>query len=235
MPRAKRNLSIQAKNRIVASWIFGGLLVVFILWAYAFGPEELPPAKHNLLGFTCAIVAGLFGFFFTGSMKLTLERNLSQWGKLGVQSGGGAALFVFVLLWWTLGGTPISMKVTYKLDEIVRLLESALRIQQEQLLTKDGQISFLENQITSLERQKPSQRARDLAAQIPDDAEGYALALKAIAEERYDEARKILDRALEDEEQAIARIFKLFMARAKPEYYEGKYLLAAGWYRKALP
>ena len=57
---------------MVASWVFGGLLVVFLMALVAYrelkGPKPFDPATHTIIGFLCATLAGLFAFFFTGTI-----------------------------------------------------------------------------------------------------------------------------------------------------------------------
>ena len=106
---------------------------------------------------------------------------------------------------------------------IVELLKNELNV-------KNDQIAFLQNQ---LQTQKPeiSAKAKELARQIPDDADAYALALKAIAQERFDEAMQLLDKAQASKEAELADIYE---AKGKTQYYQGLYAKAAKWYQKAL-
>ena len=84
------------------SWIFGGLLLLFILGVFIWAPNALPPFKQQLLAFICALLAGLFAFFFTGMIGLT--------GRIGdwrVQATGGIGVFVLVLRWWFSDRAPV--------------------------------------------------------------------------------------------------------------------------------
>ena len=84
------------------SWIFGGLLLVFILGVFIWAPNSLPPFKQQLLAFICALLAGLFAFFFTGIIGLT--------GRIGdwrVQATGGIGVFILVLWWWFSDRAPV--------------------------------------------------------------------------------------------------------------------------------
>jgi tetratricopeptide (TPR) repeat protein len=90
---------------------------------------------------------------------------------------------------------------------------------------------FLQGQVERLQIQAPSPRARELAAQIPSDAEPYALALKAIAESRFDDARVLLGKAQQAKEVELVLIYQ---ARGETETYAGRYGDAVGWYEKAL-
>jgi len=84
----------------LASWIFGGITLLFLLGVFCFGPERLPEWKRRLLGYVCAVSGGLFGFFFTGAITLKLESEITDYSRIAIQAIGGFALFVFVLWWW---------------------------------------------------------------------------------------------------------------------------------------
>jgi hypothetical protein len=88
----------------------------------------------------------------------------------------------------------------------------------EELSIKNEQNTFLQEQVVSLQNITPSDRARQLAQQIPEDAGPHALALKAIAEKRFDDARRLLDKAQEQKEIALAEIYR---TRGQTEVYAG--------------
>lgn len=102
----------------LASWIFGGITFAFLIGVFVFGPDELPEGKQHILGIMCAVLAGLFGYFFTGSMKLVTEGKLPKWGKISIQASGGVALFVLVLLWWGSIYAPVNKTSKETIDEI---------------------------------------------------------------------------------------------------------------------
>jgi hypothetical protein len=88
-----------------ASWVFGGLFAVFIMAVVGyriFTPNSRPidETTHKLLGFLCAILAGLFAFFFTGTVAAQATGNVGNLAGLSIQATGGAALFVIMLVWW---------------------------------------------------------------------------------------------------------------------------------------
>lgn len=88
-----------------ASWVFGGLFAVFIMAVVGyrvFAPNSRPidETTHKLLGFLCAILAGLFAFFFTGTVAAQATGNAGNLAGLSIQATGGAALFVIMLVWW---------------------------------------------------------------------------------------------------------------------------------------
>ncbi|HXP51025.1 MAG TPA: hypothetical protein VN922_13790, partial [Bacteroidia bacterium] len=90
-----------------ASWIFGSILLVFIIAVFTFAPSELPQFKVRILAFSCALLAGLFGFFMTGDIGLRFTSVQTKAGKVVVRATGGLALFVLVLWWWSSPSAPI--------------------------------------------------------------------------------------------------------------------------------
>lgn len=94
-----RRVGGSMSNQTRASWIFGSLFVVFVLGVFVFGPATLPDYKQRILAYVCALLAGLFALFFTGSLLLNAELPIA--GKWAVQGGAGFALFLIVLFWWS--------------------------------------------------------------------------------------------------------------------------------------
>ena len=94
------NMFVGIGSQELASWIFGGIGFVFLLLVFCVGPKELPRWKERTLAIISALLAGLFGFFFTGTIILKIDPDFPEVGKMMIQAGGGCALFVFVLLWW---------------------------------------------------------------------------------------------------------------------------------------
>ena len=224
-------------SQSLASWIFGGIAFAFLIGVFVFGPDEISAEKHRILGIMCAVLAGLFGYFFTGSMKLVTEGKLPGWGKVSIQAGGGMALFVLVLLWWGSDYAPVGRleeKVEEILDDTAEIKEGITQIVEmlkDELSIKSKKIESLQGEVTRLRDIIPSDRAIQLAQQIPEDAGPYALALKAIAEKRFEDARRLLDKAQEQKEIELAEIYG---TRGQTELYAGNYKGAAGWYEKAL-
>jgi len=99
----------------IASWVFGSILLVFVLLVYVVDRyvrrgDPIEPYQHNLLGFVCALLAGLFAFFFTGSISVSIVGSSSHFGKLATQASGGAGAFLIVLWWWKSSLTPFKSK-----------------------------------------------------------------------------------------------------------------------------
>jgi hypothetical protein len=90
-----------------AAWFFGGLILVFLLCVFVFGPDELPPYKHNLLGVFCSALCGFFGYFFTGTIKLVSKGEYSKGVRISIQAGGGFALFLIGMIGWKSNVNPI--------------------------------------------------------------------------------------------------------------------------------
>ena len=84
----------------VASWVFGSLLLLFMLGVFVLGPKKLPGYKHRLLALLNALLAGLFGFFLSGTVTAEIAAQLSTGLKTGINATGAMSLFVVVLFWW---------------------------------------------------------------------------------------------------------------------------------------
>lgn len=96
----KENPPMEGKGGHRASWILGSLLLIFLLYAYLFSPDTLPEYKQRILAFSCALIAGLFGFFLTGDMGLEIKSAQSRVGTIGIKATAGFATFVLMILWW---------------------------------------------------------------------------------------------------------------------------------------
>jgi len=96
----KENPPMEGKGGHRASWIFGYLLLIFLLYAYLFSPDTLPEYKQRMLAFACALIAGLFGFFLTGDIGLEVNSIRSRIGTISIKATAGFATFVLMLLWW---------------------------------------------------------------------------------------------------------------------------------------
>jgi hypothetical protein len=109
LPRgaAKRTSTGRATTDARASATFGSLLLVFIIYSFAFAPDVLPEFKQRLLAFACALTAGLMGFFLTGSLGLSASPAESRLGSFRVRATGGFAAFALVLLWWFSPFAPV--------------------------------------------------------------------------------------------------------------------------------
>ncbi|MCK5000292.1 MAG: hypothetical protein KAS23_12185 [Anaerohalosphaera sp.] len=100
----------KSKSQLIASWVFGSLTFAFLMGAFWFGPDELPPQKHKILAFFTAILAGLFVYFFSCKVKLIADMNIPYMCKIGIQASGGAGMFVLVFLFWFSELAPIDVE-----------------------------------------------------------------------------------------------------------------------------
>ena len=153
--------------------------------------------------------------------KIERYRRLNLWNKIFFW----AAIASLLALPLGLLGLLLSPDTT----KITRLLENEFR---KQLGAKDLQISFLQGQLELVQKpEEPSPRSRELAAQISTDADSYALALKAIAEKRFDEARKLLVKTRESKEVELSKVYE---AEGQTESFARRYVEAVSNYKKAL-
>ena len=180
----------------MAAWIFGGLTLLVIIYVVLLGPKELPTYRHQALGFLCAVLSGLFAYFFTGTFAIGGEWRPKA--KLSLRAAGGSALFVLVLLWWHSDVAPIKevreemrgvREDTQGLVKLVTKLENELGIHH-------GSVESLLAGVSQSGSPKPSALALELARQIPTSADAYALGLKAVVlkaavEERRADAERV--------------------------------------------
>jgi hypothetical protein len=110
VPQSRDPIGGSMSTQTRASWIFGGLFVVFVLGVFMFGPATLPDYKQRILAYVCALLAGLFALFFTGTLLLNAELPIA--GKWAVQGGAGFALFLVVLFWWSGALAPVKSEKT---------------------------------------------------------------------------------------------------------------------------
>jgi hypothetical protein len=83
-----------------ATWVFGGLLLAFLMGVFLFAPATLPAYKSPILALLAALLAGLFGWVLSGAITIRIDALKSRFGDIAVRATGGVALFVLVLLWW---------------------------------------------------------------------------------------------------------------------------------------
>ena len=211
----------RTQSRSLATWVFGLLLFIFFVCVFAFAPKELPVFKQRMMAVASALLSGLFAFFLTGEIGLELKPAKSRFGDFGIKASGGIAVFVLVLWWWLSPWAPVNVEIGKKIGA----LEEAFRAQ-------NRQVAYLSEELQNLRRQTPSPEVRRLAAQIPADADAYALALKAMAETRLDDARTLLDQA--DKAGQPTNPVRLFLARGQLERFAGQYSKSSGWFQRAL-
>jgi hypothetical protein len=96
-----------ARNKASATGIYGGVLLLFFILVFVFAPERLPVYKLQILALLSAILAGFFGYYLTGSIRIKRTWSLTNIGPLSVDATGGVAIFVLVLALWYSPFAPI--------------------------------------------------------------------------------------------------------------------------------
>ena len=81
-----RSDNMDESSAKLASWIFGGILLLFMMAVVWYNltheaASSISPGTHRIIGFLCAILAGLFGYFFSG----VVAANVSLRRGSGVQ------------------------------------------------------------------------------------------------------------------------------------------------------
>lgn len=104
---ARTHASWREVHQASASWILGSLLLFFLGYVILFGPETLPPYKQQLVGIFCAILGGLFTYFFVGSVGLSKVGLKTPLLSIDGRAAGGVAVFVIILYWWNTSEAPI--------------------------------------------------------------------------------------------------------------------------------
>lgn len=94
----------RSTHRTYASWIFGIVLLGFMMAVFWLAPDQLPLFKQQTLAFSAALLAGFFGFFLTGSLSLAMQHKESS---TTLNAAGGIALFIVVLAWWNSAYAPV--------------------------------------------------------------------------------------------------------------------------------
>jgi len=113
------------KQKIIASWIFGGISFLFLIGVFFFAPKELPEQNHRILGLMAAFAAGFLGYFMSGTLGIDGTTTLKPLGKFAIKAGGGLALFILVLFWWSSDGSPSkAVKALHSLDGKVTSLST---------------------------------------------------------------------------------------------------------------
>jgi hypothetical protein len=92
---------------LIPSWVFGSLFTLFILGVFVFAPATLPEFKQKLLAYLCALLAGFFAFFFTGTLTVKVTGGQMGRNQFVVQAAGGLGAFALTLWWWTGGAAPV--------------------------------------------------------------------------------------------------------------------------------
>lgn len=110
-------------DRKIGTYIFGSILLLFFFYIFLFSPDTLPLYKQRMMAFASSLLAGLFTFFLSGSIKLAGQTPNTRFGKVTIQAGSGIAVFVLVLIWWLSPNPPIHID---KMDEKLKVIDEKL-------------------------------------------------------------------------------------------------------------
>lgn len=87
----------RTQSQRIASWIFGSLLLIFLLLVYFIDEGS---EKSSIVRYIAAISAGLIGYFITGPLDVMLERKLPAIGNISIRAGTGFAFVVIIWFTW---------------------------------------------------------------------------------------------------------------------------------------
>lgn len=107
----------------------------------------------------------------------------------------------------------------------------ASRMLRRELAIKQPTIVAFSNQPISVQPPTVSPRAKEIAAQISENADSVTKAMKAMAQGDYDRARRLLIDAESLREKPLAEIY---YARGQLEMYTGTFKSASEWYQRLL-
>jgi hypothetical protein len=127
----------RSSDQRIASWVFGSTLVLFALFLMVWGPESLPLWKQRLLGFLCALLSGLFSYFFIGTASFIPN-------KIPIRASGGVAVFLIVLWWWFSGLAPIQVTKITPRDFSTTIRITAIDEESEKALEQFNQLQGID-------------------------------------------------------------------------------------------
>ena len=102
----------EVHHHSLATWISGGLLLVFIVGVFIFAPQTPSEFKHRLLAFCAALLAGFFAYYLAGEIRMEIKALKFRTGNLSLRAAGGLATFALVLIWWLSPLAPIADQKT---------------------------------------------------------------------------------------------------------------------------
>ncbi len=126
MANTTRKKWTKAKQRSLATWIFGSLLFIFLIAVFVFAPASLPEFKHRLLALLSALLAAFFGYFLTGNINIEIAKE-SKIGQLAVKATGGLALFALVLWWWSSPLAPTAENIDIPATPYEQVISGSIR------------------------------------------------------------------------------------------------------------
>jgi hypothetical protein len=96
----------RSQHRAFGTWIFGSSLFVFFVLVFIYAPNPLPEYKQRMLAVSCALLAGLFTFFFVGDLNIDLTVSRTPFGRVAVKSAGSLTSIALILWWWSTPWAP---------------------------------------------------------------------------------------------------------------------------------
>ena len=200
------------------------ILATFVLVVRFVAPGQLPLFFQRLVGVVCALLAMLLVVF--AIREYGKKYNRLRWPLLGRVSTSkvvGTLVFLAVLGLWLSPWAPI--QPIQSEPDLWRLLEQGL--DDPVLMLADRDKAIIGPPI-------PSEAAQRSGVAIAAESPPFPLALKAVAESRFDEADALLDK-LERDEISDGELLELVRAaRAQAELYAGRYTEASRRYRELL-
>jgi len=147
--------------------------------------------------------------------------NLPLIGQTTLRPVGAVVVFVCMTFWWLTPMAPVAVAKAAIPDLSGPLIEETTSIR---VVCPDGQLPIAEPPIVPIE-------ARRLARKIPDNAGAFPLVLRAIAQDDFARARRLLIKAIAEEEMDPCQIH---VGRALTAMYSGEFAEAAVWYKNAV-
>ena len=226
-PQPARKFQRVRRRRSKWTLLTGGIFVVLLVVGYTRIVPPLPRGWQLLAALFDSLLAGLVVHFAFAEYGRRLKRikmpriagKKIHPKKPGTLAGWAAVAAVFVL--WMTPLAPVRVDYITAAD---LLAEFTAEVTQATLIQPHERLAVLQRPI-------PPRSAVDAARDIPDDADSFRLALREMANGRFQNAREYLDEAVPQGEVTEAMI-----RRARPliDLYDGKYQRAAGGYEKAL-
>ncbi len=202
----------------------GLILATFVLVVRFVAPGQLPLFFQRLVGVVCALLAMLLVVF--AIREYGKKYNRLRWpllGRVSTSKVAGTVVFLAVLGLWLSPWAPI--QPIQSEPDLWRLLEQGL---------DDPVLMLADRDKAMIAPPIPSEAAQRSGAAIAAESPPFPLALKAVAESRFDEADTLLDK-LERDEASDAELLELVRAaRAQADVYAGHYAEASRRYRKLL-
>ena len=155
----------------------------------------------------------------TRKQRRTIKLPLA--GQTSLRTLGGVALFAVVFAWWLTPWAPVAV-AERKIEDLSAPLSGELMA--VVLVMPDGYMATAQPPLVS-------GRARELAVEVPEDATAYKRAQKAIAEERFGDARELLKSAVEEGQTEAADVS---VALGEAELYAYRFDEAIEAFNKAL-